>query len=106
LETHSDEELLQARPLLPASARLRKQFEISPQGWKLTGVDLQLGEGLPYSLALQPQVADFVALCDGKRTLGEIADLTAAAVSVEPAAVRREACGIIRRVADRGMVLI
>ncbi len=105
LETHSDEELLAARPLLPASAHLKKQFDISPGGWKLTGVDLQLGEGLPYSLALQPQVADFVALCDGKRTLGEIADMTAAALSADPAMVRRESCAILRRVADRGMVL-
>jgi len=106
LEQHSDEQLLESRPLLPASARLFKQFAISPQGWQLTSVDLQLGEGLPYTLALQPQVADFVALCDGKRTLGEIADLTAAEVSVDPAVVRRESCKIIRQVADRGMVLI
>jgi hypothetical protein len=106
LESHSDTELLEARPALPASARLKKQFEISPEGWKLTSVDLQLGEGLPYSLALQPQVADFVALCDGKRTLAEIADQTAAALSADRAMVRRESCGIIRRVVDRGMVLI
>src|ERR1019366_6999342 len=58
----SDEQLLATRPTLPASARLQKQFAISPEGWKLTSVDLQLGEGLPYSVALQPQVADFAAL--------------------------------------------
>jgi methylase of polypeptide subunit release factors len=106
LESHSDEELLETRPALPASARLTKQFAISPEGWKLTSVDLQSGEGLPYALAMQPQVADFVALCDGKRTLKEIADLVAATAGVDPAVVRRESCGIIRRVADRGMVLI
>jgi len=106
LETHTDEELLESRPVLPQSARLFKQFTISPDGWQLTSVDLQLGEGLPYRLALQPQVADFVGLCDGKRTLGEIADTTAAAVSVDPGLVRRESCKIIRQVADKGMVLI
>jgi methylase of polypeptide subunit release factors len=106
LGTHSDEELLETRPALAASVRLQKQFVMSPEGWKLTSVDLHPGEGLAYTLALQPQVADFVAMCDGKRTLGEIADQTAAALSVDPAMVRRESCGIIRRVADRGMLVI
>jgi len=106
LATHTDEELLETRPTVPAAVRLRKQFAISPEGWKATSIDLLPGEGLPYSLALQPQVADFVALCDGKRTLGEIADQTAAAVSVDPAVVRAESCKIIRQVADRGMILL
>jgi methylase of polypeptide subunit release factors len=106
LESHSDEELLETRPAMPPSARLRKQYAISPEGWKLTSVDLHLGEGLPYTLSLQPQVADFVALCDGKRTLGEIADHTAAAARVDPALVRQEGCKMVRRVADRGMILL
>jgi methylase of polypeptide subunit release factors len=106
MESHSDEELLETRPALPASARLKKQFAVCPEGWKLTSIDLQPGEGLPYTLALQPQVADFVALFDGKRTLAEIADKTAAELSVDPAVVRRESCGIVRRVADRGMILL
>lgn len=106
LETHSDEELLQVRPTAPPSSRLHKQYVFSPDGWKLGAVELQLGEGLPYSLSLQPQVADFVAMCDGKRTLGELADKTAAAISVDPVAVRRESCKIIRQLADRGMILI
>ena len=46
LESHSDEELLESRPALPASARLQKQFAMSPEGWKLTSVDLQLGRGV------------------------------------------------------------
>ena len=106
LESHSDEQLLEARPVLNPAARLAKQFVPSPEGWKLASVELQLREGLPYSLAFQPQVADFVAMCDGKRTLGEIADRLAAEMSVDPAMVRRESCGIVRRVADYGMVLV
>jgi hypothetical protein len=105
LERHAtDEQLLATCPALPASARLQKQYAISPEGWKLTSVDLQLGEGLPYSLALQPQVADFVALFDGKKTLEEIADQTAAVLGVDRAVMRRESCGITRQLADRGLV--
>jgi methylase of polypeptide subunit release factors len=107
LEKHAlDEDLLATRPLLPASARLQKQFQISPQGWKLASVDLQLAEGLPYSLALQPQVADFVALFDGHKTLAEIADQFAAVLAVDPALMRRECCGITRQLADRGMITL
>ena len=105
LETHaSDEDLLATRPLLPESARLQKQFAITPQGWNLTSVELHLVEGLPYSLALQPQVADFVALFDGKKTLGEVADQFAAGLGVDGAMVRRECCGIIRQLAERGLI--
>jgi hypothetical protein len=105
LEKHaSEEEMLATRPALPASARLVKQYAISPEGWKLASVDLQLGEGLPYSLALQPQVAEFVALCDGRKTLGEIANQFAGALGVDAVMLRRECCGIVRQLADRGMV--
>ncbi|MFY9724160.1 MAG: methyltransferase [Bryobacteraceae bacterium] len=99
-----DEQLLATRPALPVSARLQEQFAISPEGWKLTSVDLQPGEGLPYSLALQPQVANFIALFDGKKTLAEVADQFAAMQSADPALVRRECCGITRQLADRGLI--
>jgi methylase of polypeptide subunit release factors len=100
----SDEQLLATRPVLPPSARLQKQFAISPEGWKLTSVELHLGEGLPYSLVLQPQVGDFVALFDGNKTLAEIADLFAATLGVDPALMRRESCAITRKLADCGMI--
>jgi SAM-dependent methyltransferase len=106
LETHSDDDLLACRPALPSSARLQKQFAISPEGWRHTSVELQLGEGLPYSIVLQPQVADFIAACNGQRTLGEIAGAMAAALSVDPAVVHRETCGIVRQIAERGMMML
>jgi methylase of polypeptide subunit release factors len=106
LETHADEQLLGTRPLLPESARLQKQYAISPGGWKLTSVDLHLTEGVPYSLAVQPQVADFAALFDGKKTLGEVADEFAARLGVDAGVVRQQCCGIVRQLAERGLVYL
>jgi methylase of polypeptide subunit release factors len=102
----SDEELLTTRPLLPASARLHHKYAISPEGWKLQSVELHLSDGLPNSLALQPQVAEFVSLCDGNRTLAEIAGQTAAAVKADADFVRRECCSMVRRLADRGLLVL
>ncbi|MGB9458582.1 MAG: methyltransferase [Bryobacteraceae bacterium] len=99
-----DEQLLATRPALPASARLQEQFAISREGWKLTSVELQLGDGLPYSLALQPRVAHFIALLDGGKTLAEVADQFAVVQSADPALVRRECCAIIKQLADRGLI--
>lgn len=106
LDTHNDEELLDTRPVLPASAAMTQRFTISPEGWKPASLDLHLDEGLPYTLALQSQVADFIALCDGQRTLREIAAQTAAANRVDPELVRRESCRIVRQFADRGMLIL
>jgi hypothetical protein len=106
LACHADPQLLEARPALPPSARLHKQFKISPEGWLLTSIDLQLGEGLPYSIALQSQVADFLAACDGKRTLKEIATEIAAEHGMDPAMVSREICNVIRQIADRGILIL
>ena len=105
METHAtDEQLLTTRPVLPESARLQKEFAISHEGWKLTSVELHHTEGVPYTLALQPQVADFVALFDGKKTLAEVADQFAAALRVDANLVRRDCCGIVRQLADRGLI--
>jgi hypothetical protein len=106
LGSQTDEQLLESRPSAPTTARLDKQFALSPEGWKLTSIDMRLTEGLPYVLSLQPQVADFLELCDGKRTLGEIAVQLAGSIGVDPAVVRREVSGMIRHLADRGMVIL
>jgi hypothetical protein len=104
LDRYSNDQLLDTRPRLSPSVRLDKQFAISPAGWQLASVDLQQTEGLPYSFTLQPAIVDSVALCNGERTVGEIADLTAASLSVDPVMIRLETCAFIRTLADRGMI--
>jgi methylase of polypeptide subunit release factors len=106
LEKLSDEELLATRPSLPSSSRLIRQFAIGEEGWRLSALDLQLAEGMPQTLTLQPQVAEFLGSCTGKLTLAEIAGQVAASVAVNPSSVQRECCAIVRRLADRGMMVL
>jgi hypothetical protein len=47
-----------------------------------------------------------VARFNGKRTLGEVADEFAAALGMEGGVVRRECCGIVRQLADRGLIYL
>jgi methylase of polypeptide subunit release factors len=100
----SDQLLLASRPALPPSARLQKQSVLSPEGWKLTSVEILSGEGLPRSISLQSQVADFLALCNGWTTLRENADRFAALVKADPATVHRECCSLIRLLAECNMI--
>jgi len=106
LESCSDEQLAGSRPVLAPSAQLEQQFAPTSNGWKRIAIHLRLAEGLPYSLALQPAVADFLASCNGEKTVAELADQMAANLCVEPALVRKESCGIVRQAAGRGMLII
>jgi SAM-dependent methyltransferase len=100
-----DEELLEMRPSLRPSCRMDKGYSMTNDGWRLTSLDLRLCEALPASLSLQPQVAEFLGSCTGKRTLKELAVQLASSLSIDPEAVTRECCAIVRRLADRGMIV-
>jgi len=105
LEAHSGTaDLLHTRPVLHASCVLQKQFSVSPEGWRIASLELRLSEGLPYSIAVQPSVADFLGACDGRRTLAEITAAIAEEASAPLEAVQQECCAVARRLAQRGFV--
>jgi methylase of polypeptide subunit release factors len=102
----ADDELLATRPALPASVQLHRHFAAAPGGWQLSSADFELYEGLPYATPLVPLVADFVGLCDGRRTLAEITEQMASTPGLDLAVVRREACWIVRRLAAHAMLIL
>src|SRR5437762_13980547 len=56
----SDEQMLAARPKISADARLDQQLRPSPVGWQPASFMLRLSSGLPFSIAVQPLVAEFI----------------------------------------------
>ena len=105
LEEHtSDEQMLAARVRISPHAQLDQQFRPSEGRWQHNSAVLRLVEGIPFSLPLQPLVAEFVGSCDGGRTLGELIDEFAGKVGAGPEQVRRECLGVVRQLMERGFI--
>jgi methylase of polypeptide subunit release factors len=105
LEEHgSDEQMLAARVRISPHAQLDQQFRPSEGKWQHTSSVLRLVEGIPFSLPLQPLVAEFVGSCDGGRTLGELIEDFAGRVGAGPEQVRRECLGVVRQLMERGFI--
>jgi methylase of polypeptide subunit release factors len=105
LEAHpTADELLPTCPALHQGSVLHKQFSQSPEGWRIASLELRLSEGLPYSVALQPNVAEFLGSCDGSRTLDEVTAGIAQEAGVALELVRQECCAVARQLAQRGFL--
>lgn len=106
LESHTtDEQMLGVKPKLSPSVVLDQQFQQSDKGWEQKSLKLRLAEGIPFSLALEPLVAEFVSHCDGKRTLGELIQALASKVNANSEQVQRECLSVVRRLIERGFLL-
>ena len=102
----TDVELLRMRPLLSSRAQLEQSCRAAGGKWAVTSARLLLTGGAPASLAVEPQVAEFLARCDGLRTLEELARDLAARVGVPPDAACRQGCAVVRTLADRRFLQI
>jgi methylase of polypeptide subunit release factors len=100
----SDEQMLATRPRLAAGAALEQEFVVENGKWAFTSLKLSLKHSLPASLAVESQVADFLARCDGTRTLRELAEALASSVKAPPEQVRAQCCAIVKRLAARRML--
>lgn len=100
----TDDDLLCACPALPSGAKLHTRSAISAGAWKPISVELDSGDGLGHTLPLQPDVADFVALCDGLVPLNQHTASLAARLHADPAVVGRECCAVIRQLAERNLI--
>jgi hypothetical protein len=102
LSSHpSDAELLLLRPRLSPVANLDQRLSVEDGRWVSQSFKLVLAQGLPGSLAIESQIADFLARCDGTRTLGEHARALANSVHAPIDQVSQQCCAVVRRLAER-----
>jgi hypothetical protein len=106
LQAHSSaEQMLSIKPFLSPHARLEQVFQKASAGWKGTSLTLKLAKGFPFSLGVQPLVAEFLGNCDGARTLGELISDLSSKVNAPPEQVRKECLEVIRTLLAHGYVL-
>ncbi len=107
LETHPfDRELLNSKPRLSPHARLEQQLRQGAEGWESNSLKLRLVKGFPFSLDVQPLVAEFLVTCDGNRTLSEMVRSLAAKTNADPAQVEQECLRIVRDLVERCFVTV
>jgi protein-L-isoaspartate O-methyltransferase len=99
-----DAALLELRPRLSPQGGIEQQLQVEDGRWVTTSFKLGLAHSLPASLTIEPQVADFLARCDGSRTLAELAGDVAAVVKAPLDVVRQQCCAVVRRLAERRFV--
>jgi hypothetical protein len=105
LEEHgSDERMLATKPKISPHAQLDQQFRPSDGKWQCVSTVLRLTQGIPFSLSLQPLVAEFVGSCAGSRTLGELIEELAGKVNASPEQVQRECLAVVRQLMERGFL--
>ena len=102
----SEEQMMAWRPRLASDTRIDQQLRLVEGEWRPQAMQLTRSGGLPTSLALDPQVADFLRRCDGSRTTGELARDLAVLVKIDPEQVRRQCCAVIRKLVERRLILV
>ena len=105
-ECKDDEKLLAIRLKLASNVRL-DQVGFQAEGkWQAESITLRRTTGLPFRLGLQPQVAEFLATCDGTRTTEEVIRAFAAVVAVPHEKVQMECLAMIRKLIERGLIVV
>jgi hypothetical protein len=107
LETdRSVDQMMAWKPRLPSDVRIDQQLHLEAGEWKPSSMQLRRHGALPSSLALDPQVADFLRRCDGTRTLHDLGRDLAAAVKVDPEQACQQCCAVMRKLVERRLALV
>ena len=106
MEGCTDADLLRMLPLIGDGVRVQQESEVTSEGFRVRSMLLKVMEGIPYSMPVQPQIAELMALCDGKRTIAEIIEETAASMSMPAVLVEKAFCDLFRRFFDWGIAVL
>ncbi|MDR3702998.1 MAG: methyltransferase [Candidatus Sulfopaludibacter sp.] len=102
----STSQMLAWRPRVAPDTRIDQQLHLVAGEWKPSSMQIRRVDGLPSSLAADPQVVEFLRQCDGTRTLADLADNLAPVVHVNPEQVREQCCAVMRKLVERRLVLL
>jgi len=106
LASHREDwQLLALKPRLAADAQLDQGFHRAGGKWVLDAMKVVRTKGLPASLAVDSQVAEFLGRCDGSRTLRQLAAELASAAHADLSQVEPQCCAVVRKLLERRLVL-
>ena len=106
LEAHgTDERLLEARLRVAPETRMHQESRWEPGGWRSSSTRLQLSQGLPNALNVDPQIAQFLGGFDGQHTVGQLIESLSAGAGIDPVKARQEALRVVRGMTERGFLL-
>jgi len=99
-----DAELLEMKPRLPADAQLDQSFRIAEGKWTPASLRVRLAGAAPAHSAVEREVAGFLARCDGRIPLRDLAGELSAQVKVDREIVEKQCCAVIRTLASRRII--
>jgi hypothetical protein len=105
LSHEKDSELLETRPRLSPSSRLEQVFQREDGGWKQVELTLRMPKGFNPYIGIRPVVAEFLAGCDGNRSLREVVASFSAKVDAPAQQVQQECLAAVRTLIERGFLV-
>jgi methylase of polypeptide subunit release factors len=105
LEIQDDEKLLAIRPKLAPHVRLEQVCTQAQAQWRAESLTLRLVSGFPFQMKVQPEVAEFLATCDGDRTAEQAIQDFAVTANAPLETVRTECLTLIRKLIERGFIV-
>lgn len=107
LQAHGDDEqILPVKPRLSSHARLEHTYEQNGQKWQLSSATLSLVRGFPFSVGLQPLVADFISRFDGTLTVEDLVKSFAQDLGKTRETVQPECLRVVRKLIESGFLLV
>ncbi len=100
-----DPQLVEARLRIRPGLQLMKQANCTPEGWQFVGARLRQSDGMKYVGNVDDHVANLLARCDGRRTLGSLLMQVADEMGIEAPRVVPGYLAILRKLIERGFLL-
>ena len=100
----SPDALLAAKLRLAPHVRLEHVLEHEGSSWRAKSLTLRMGGSLPYSVNVQPLVAEFLGQCDGSRPLAQLIDDFIKHVEAPADQVRQECLDVVSRLLEHAFL--